>query len=386
MTIPAIPLNKLTIFVGAFALSAAIGLREVNGQSVGGQRPTTPGSGLFARPGSVSSATVAARFSRSPQRDLLGHPRNQLVAKRVDDAVAIDSLSVGPLLPAPERYWIVSSRKLPQELPWVPGRPLEVFERVPGGPLVKSDMLTLVSEIRRDAPVCIFVHGTFVSAEWHQQESAHTYEWVRNAASHLPLNVIFFTWPSDDNSRWLNPFLINQRGQWAENNGFYLAELIGYLPPECPVCLVGHSHGGRAVASTLHLLGGGHVGGYYFPYDPGASRRYRAVLAAAAFDRHWLNPGQRYERALCRTEGILNLCNPGDLALHIYPFRRPFSRQAIGETGLTLWDRARLGALNGRAIDLDVSPLLGLSHTWPFFYNEPRIAQAIVPYTYFVDE
>ena len=69
-----------------------------------------------------------------------------------------------------------------------------------------------------------------------------------------------------------------------------------------------------------------------------------------------------------------------------YPLRRPFSRQAIGETGITLWDRARLGILSIRAIDLDVSPLIGLGHTWPYYYNEPRIARAIVPYTHFADQ
>ncbi len=282
-------------------------------------------------------------------------------------------------------YWIVSSRKLPQELPPRAHQPLQVFERRPDGALLPSDLASLRSRIVPGVPVCIFIHGTFVDAKSHQRESARTYDWVRQAAPHLPLHVIFYTWPSDTDSTWRSPLLVNQRGRWAENNAFYLAELIAQLPAECPVSFVGHSHGARAVVATLHVLGGGTIGGYSSSYDTGVTRRYRAVLAAGALDRHWLNPGHRYERALLRAEGILNLRNPGDLALHYYPLRKPFGHKAIGETGFTLWDRARLGALNPKALDLDVSPFIGLGHTWPHFYGEPRIAQAIVPYTHFAD-
>ena len=312
-------------------------------------------------------------------------PDLRLISQPAVVAEAIDPLLSEPLtVPAPI-YWIASSRRLPQELSHHSGQPLELFERLPDGRMNRTDLPAMQSQIIPGVPVCIFIHGTFVSSESHQQESAHTYHWVRRAAPHLPLHIIFYTWPSDTENMWTSLLLVNQRGRWAENNAFYLARLIAQLPAESPICLIGHSHGARAAVATLHLVGGGPVGGRTCPYDTGAVRRYRAVLAAAAIDRHWLNPGEKYERALCRAEGILNLLNPGDTALHVYPLRRPFSRKAIGATGFTLWDRVRLGALNGKAIDLDVSPFIGLGHTWPFYYNEPRIAQSIVPYAYFAD-
>ncbi len=283
-------------------------------------------------------------------------------------------------------YWIASSRGLPQNAAKNRCRNLEYFHRLADGRLQCTNLPMLRSQIIPGVPVCIFIHGAFVDAQSHQYESARTYNWIRQAAPHLPIQVIFYTWPSDASHKVFTPLLINQRGKWAANNAFYLADLIGQLPPECPVCLVGHSHGARTTAATLHLLGGGQVAGYTYPYNTGAHRRYRAVLAAAAFDRHWLNPGQKYGRAMSQVEGVVNLQNRGDWALNLYPFRRPFSRKAIGATGFTRWDRTRLGYESCKAIDLDVTYYVGLNHTWPHYYEEPTIAHAIVPYTYFVDQ
>jgi hypothetical protein len=290
-----------------------------------------------------------------------------------------------PQVAAAPTYWIASCRRLPQELPYCGVLPLDYFARLPDGSLQPTDVPTLLSQIVPGAPVCIFIHGTFVDTQWHHKDSEATFHWIRQPAPDRPLHVISYSWPSDAGSPWPSPLLINQLGRWAENSAFYLARLIANLPEECPVCLVGHSQGARAVVATLHLLGGGAIGGYVLPYGVGTSRRYHAVLAAAAVDRHWLNPGQRYERAICRAERILNLRNPADFALHVYPLRSPLSRQALGDTGFTLWDRTRLGAASYKAIDFDVSAVIGLEHIWPAYHSVPRIAEVIAPYAYFVD-
>ncbi|MCA9025212.1 MAG: hypothetical protein KDA86_08370 [Planctomycetaceae bacterium] len=292
-----------------------------------------------------------------------------------------------PAIQAPQPcYWIASSRGLPQKAAMNRCRNLDYFHRLSDGCLQRTNLPTLKSQIIPGVPVCIFIHGAFVDAESHQYECARTYNWIRQAAPHLPLQVIFYTWPSDASHILLTPLVVNQKGIWAANNAFYLADLIGQLPPECPVCLVGHSHGARAAVATMHLIGGGQIDGYSYPYNTGAHRRYRVVMAAAAFDRHWLNPGQKYDHAMSCLEGIVNLQNRGDWALNLYPLRRPLSRKAIGATGFTYWDRSHLGNASCKAIDLDVTYYVGLSHTWPHYYAEPTIARAIVPYTYFVDQ
>lgn len=119
----------------------------------------------------------------------------------------------------------------------------------------------------------------------------------------MPLNFIYFTWPSEGPFSLVpnNPFStaipcldFGVLGRRAELNGFYLADLIGSLPGPTTVSLIGHSLGARTIATGLHLLGGGTVHGKarWNPADCG--HRIRVVLAAAAIEHDWLNPGDRY--------------------------------------------------------------------------------------------
>jgi hypothetical protein len=234
-------------------------------------------------------------------------------------------------------------------------------------------------------PICLVIHGSFVQPDTHQIESAEAYSAFRRCVPHLPVHLIFYTWPSDAGLTHPCPLLVNQRGRWAENNAFYLADLIAQLPADSPICLVGHSHGARTTMATLHLVGGGPIDGMHYCGGRVACHRYRAVLAAAAFDRHWLNPGQRYELALQRAECVLNLQNRTDAALHFYPLRIPFSRKAFGTTGLTRLDRNRLGPAQSKLYDFDASRFIGLGHYWPHYYSNSAIVSAMVPYLFFTD-
>lgn len=281
-------------------------------------------------------------------------------------------------------YWIVSSRRAAQHHLDPPTATLDFFHRGPDGSVVFSDAAVLQSQLTPGVPVCIFVHGSFVKWSDQLQSSQSSYHWIRNAAPGQPLQVIFFDWPSDGPYSYLFPVDVTVRGQRAEFNGFHLAHVLSMLPDECPVCLVGHSHGARAVASALHLSAGGTVQGNVFYGDAGRNRPLRAVLAAAAMDHDWLNPESQYGRALCRAE-VMNLRNECDAALTFYPLARPLSRPALANVGFTESDRAAMGLLAWRAIELDVTDLVGRSHTWPYYDREPAIAAAIAPFVYFMD-
>jgi hypothetical protein len=103
----------------------------------------------------------------------------------------------------------------------------------------------------------------------------------------------------------------------------------------------------------MHLLGGGRVEGRTLCRKPKYhGHRLRAVLAAAAVDHHWLNPGKRYDRALCPLEALVNLRNRLDPALWIYPLRRPFGHLALSHSGFLLLRRKllphRLSTCSGR--------------------------------------
>jgi hypothetical protein len=198
------------------------------------------------------------------------------------------------------------------------------------------------------------------------------------------MHIVFFDWPSDGPYTYLVPIDVTVRGERAEFNGLHLVWLMSILPPQSPVCLVGHSHGARTVLSALHLSAGGTVQDLMFYGDIGMLRPVRAVLAAAAVDHDWLNPDERFGRSLCRSD-IMNLRNKCDAALTFYPLSRPLSRPSLANVGFTDLDRREMGPLGYRAIELDVTELVGRSHTWPYYDQSPAIGAAIAPFALFME-
>lgn len=308
------------------------------------------------------------------------------------DAAALQTPESAPtmLAPAPAAtawqpcYWSVSSRNSAQHPRDWDGCPLDVRYRGPDGRLYRSNIPSLSASLTPGAPVLICVHGSFVSTEDNLKESAEAFENIRATCPNQPLHIIFYTWPSDGPYTLLPAIDIAVRGDRAEYNGFHVAWLMSNISEDHPICLFGHSHGCRTVMSTLHLVSGGDIHGYCFTGYRAPSRRMRAVMAAAAFDHNWLNPGQRYDRALPRVECLLNLQNQKDLPLAFYPITRPFAHRAIARTGLTWRDRTKLGPQSAKVADCDVTHLLGHAHYWPEYYSRPQIMSVAAPYLYFV--
>ena len=293
---------------------------------------------------------------------------------------------VEPYAPQSPGYWIVSSWNSPQEfendqLRFCP-QVRRVDECTDGHP---STMDQLRGSLIPGVPICIVVHGSFMDSPSVLPDSHHTWSWLKTGACGRPFQMIYFSWPSD---RALSPFAsidVAILGSRASRNGFYLATLIQSLPPECPVCLVGHSHGTRIISSGLHLLGGGVVEGHRH-CTPGCSgRRIRVVYTASAIDHDWLNPEERFGRALCCVECLINLRNAKDPALQIYPLRRIGSSRALGLAGFTSKDRRELGAYGSRVRDLDVSSLIGHDHSWPNYVAHGSLASSLRNYLFFAN-
>ena len=233
------------------------------------------------------------------------------------------------------------------------------------------------------APTCIFIHGSFVRWQGVIYDSIQTNEWLRRAAPARPMNFVVFTWPSDRRFGMFPQIDVGILGRIAARQGFHLARVISEVPAGSPVCLLAHSHGARIAASALHLLGGGAVQGNRYCGHP-VSNRLRAVFAAAAFDHHWLNPGERYGCAVHRVECVLNLRNRRDLPLMFYTCRKPFfSRHALARSGFTQRDRLRLGRWGLKLSELDVTHLIGRQHTWPGYYANPSLACSISGWFHF---
>ncbi|MBC8116458.1 MAG: alpha/beta hydrolase, partial [Candidatus Saccharimonas sp.] len=246
-----------------------------------------------------------------------------------------------------------------------------------------SSLDELYASLQPGVPVCFMAHGSFVEWDSMLQDCAATYRWLRQAAPHQPIHIVFFTWPSDDSDRLIRALDVNKMGRRADWNALYLAELIARVPEGHPISLIGHSHGARMVSATVHALAGGVVAGRCYSGGSDGRHRIRVVLAAAAIDHDWFNPGGRFDLTLCRAEAVLNLRNRHDFPLLFYPLRRPFSPAALAVTGVTHRDRCQLGEQNCRIDDCDVTHIVGTGHLWPHYYSQPDIACAIRHFVYF---
>ena len=294
------------------------------------------------------------------------------------------SMACNPATPAETGYWIVSTERAPQSFDHTLPRFSAVVSRYEhGAGLRKTSIEELRACLQPGIPICVMVHGSLVGDRSVEPESFRTWQWLRHGARGRPFQMIYFRWPS---YKLLTPLLSIDfaiLGRRASRNGFYLAGLIKSLPPESPLSLLGHSHGTRVISSALHLMAGGAVEEMACPQLQCAGRQIRTVFAASAIDHDWLNPGERFERALCSTECLLNLRNPFDAALVMYPLRRIGSSRALGVTGLTEKDRSALGNSHRKVRDLDVSESVGCRHFWPSYVEQTGLARAASNYLFY---
>ncbi|MGQ0634245.1 MAG: hypothetical protein ACT4QC_06530 [Planctomycetaceae bacterium] len=278
-------------------------------------------------------------------------------------------------------YWIVSSRNCRGK--GGDTRCLNFFHRTSDRELREMGRDAFTASFRPDVPVCFIVHGSY---NWWRDvvnESRKINRWVRSADPAASLQVVFFTWPSDGNMPFLFPVDIAVLGRKSAAHSYYLARLISELPPEQPVCVLGHSHGARATVAALHLLGGGTLeDGQTLAPGSTAPQHLRAVLIAAAIDRDWLNPGQRYGQALFPPERVLLLRNSRDATLAIYPLRKGWGGQALGRNGLTTQDRLAMNGLHAKVTDLDAAQFAGPNHSFADYHEHPELAAAALPYVY----
>ncbi|MBD3675205.1 MAG: alpha/beta hydrolase [Planctomycetaceae bacterium] len=297
------------------------------------------------------------------------------------------------------RFWIVSSRRASQKRDRIGCGPLDVWTadcsqcfsncspRHISIPTVRSPLgeKEFQHALTPGVPVCIVIHGSYVEWDRADDYSWKAYRWLKQARPHEPLHVIAFSWPSDPLT-FVPNIDFNVLGKRAALNAFYLARLLQQIPPESPVSFFAHSQGTRSVTALLHLLAGGTVQGYQLPAGTDRGHRIRVVLAAAAVDHDWLNPGNLYGRALCRTEAVLNLVNQHDWALGFYHLRSLNSKHAVGRSGFRHSDYQCMGPLAYRIHQMDVTREIGTGHNLQRYLSRNDLAAAIAPYHYFSNQ
>lgn len=287
----------------------------------------------------------------------------------------------------PPNYWIVSFRDCPQAgNPGCADRCTQYHYHGPSGEKGLRPPEEFYASLRPDVPVCMMVHGSLMEWEQMLHEGHQTYEWLKLAAPDTPFQMVFVTWPSDRPLALVLPVDFAILGRRSSYNGLYLARVLSRFPSDMSVSMIGHSHGARLVASALNIVGGGEENGFRLMDREAPRPRLRAVMAAAALDHHWFDPGQRYDHALNNTESLLNLRNGNDLALRFYLLRLPLGRESLGRVGFDWRDRRMLGENYGKVRDVEVGSVLGTGHIWPWFLYRLEIAQMLAPYLFFQDD
>ena len=281
--------------------------------------------------------------------------------------------------------WVVSVRHCPQKRTSCAPCNVAVAHFDACGRQSPASLPEMVASLQPGVPVCLVLHGSFVPWPIVYEESRRTQTWLRAACPGRPVHLVFFTWPSDETNKIVVPFDVVVLGRRAERHAQDVAQVISQIPDCQPICLLGHSHGARMAAATLHLLAGGEIDGIGCPSGPYPQHRLRAVFAAAAFDHDWLTPGEHYERAACLPECVLNLKNRHDLPLVFYPLYRPGAARSLARTGFTKSDHRELGEWSAKLNDVEVTELVGHHHKWRYFLDEPAIARAMAPYVFFAD-
>ncbi len=254
----------------------------------------------------LAQTNEPAQSSSIAQSELAGADKSlRLVPPAITEPVAEKLANVDEFASYDhQQYWLVSSRRAVQTIhsknsgPWH----LDVHQVQSNGSSPATNVNNLKLQVAPGVPVCIFTHGSFVTWKSNAQQACQAYQRIRRASGNAPLQMVFFSWPSDGPYTFVPQVDVSVRGKRAEFNGFHLATLISCVPESCPVTVIGHSHGTRVTLSAMQLAAGGTVQGHTFTGNVGTQRRMRIVLAAGAVDHNWLNPGQRYGLALNRAE------------------------------------------------------------------------------------
>ncbi len=286
----------------------------------------------------------------------------------------------------PSNLWIVQRRDCRQEIGIDPRPCLKILHLDADGHLEEKTSDALWKHVH-GRPILIQVQGIEVSRDLALDGMIKTRRWLAQSDALPPDAVIItFDWPSQSRFLFVIP-RVNEECRRAVVAGYHLAHFIQAFPTGSRICLLGHSHGGRAVAASLHLLGGGELnsrlGGEPVRLTQRSDLRVRGVVLAAGIDHQWLNPGNKLGQALAGCEAFCSLNNRRDPLLLFYPLMSNGGHGwALGRVGLLPDDRDRLGPLAKKFVERDYHHLVGYNHTLYAIMAHPEIARWIAPFTW----
>ena len=229
-------------------------------------------------------------------------------------------------------------------------------------------------------PTVIFVHGNQITPGDAKCEGLSVYRrMILNGADSPRIRFVIFSWPSSKVGGLLQDVRI--KAARTGPAGCQLAWLVDQLPVETPVSFVGFSFGARIITGSLHILGGGslggscHLGERVHPERPQMS----VILMASALHSYWLGDNQYHGRAMTQVSRLCLINNSQDPAMKYYDFIEPGrgGPQALGYCGPT-----RISRENAKKIvNRDVSCYVGNEHDLIRYLCAPGDAGLIWDYT-----
>jgi hypothetical protein len=222
------------------------------------------------------------------------------------------------------------------------------------------------------APIIVFIHGNQIeSCDAPGVGLRVVRRLVACADDERPLQVVVFSWASGKVPGLLRDF--REKAARTRPVAYHLAWLLGKLPAQAPVGMLGYSYGARVSSGAAHLIAGGSLSGVSLNEveRSAAQRPLRGVFLAAAEDACWLAPGRYHGQAMESLETLLLTKNPRDPAMKYYKFvpkkPDPPALGGVGPIGLSPDARPRV-------VTKDVTSSVGRSHDLFDYLAAPGVA------------
>lgn len=232
-------------------------------------------------------------------------------------------------------------------------------------------------------PVNVFLPGYMsrtqlvVEHGWSLQRGFEQYAHCHGADC-PNVRLVFWDWPSEvERLRLIND--ARAKAIRADQEGFWVGQLVSRMPAEARVNLVGYSFGARIATSAANNLAGGYCG--HCPFEPSPTTPHlTGVLVASAVDAEWLSYSQPHSLALQRFDKLLLLNNCHDRVLKRFRVLDRATRpEALGAVGLLL----PYAASASHVEQWEVSHIVGRTHNWYRYVESPEIMSAITRYALF---
>jgi hypothetical protein len=270
-----------------------------------------------------------------------------------------------------DQLWLVSNRGLGCDVEHQCEQ-LKYWRYDPEKRWVSSNLAEFARSDETPLTTTIFVHGNRVTSSEAFAKGLAPYRALVRCADEQPIRFIIWSWPSEPIDGLVDDARI--KASRTTPAAYYLAWFVDRLNPKASVGLWGHSFGARIVTGTLHLLGGGRLGGYRPLARTHEIRNpMQVVLVAAALDNDWLLAGRAHGRAMSQVDRLLLVNNSCDAALKRYHwiYNRRACQQALGYTGMS-GGRVE-GDARGKIAQLDACCQIGREHVLDGYLCAPGL-------------